>query len=177
MFQLFGRIEHQREVGRALYRAISAQARSPEFYTRFAVPDTIDGRFDLLALHGFLAMKVLKGCGKTGERIGTHLATSIFESLEEALRELGVGDIGISRRIKAMADAFYGRLAVYSAAEGESEMRDALIRNLYRGDNNRDFEALLLARYMLQSLESLTRPGSESALLQGEVEFALPPEK
>ncbi len=174
MFQLFGRVEHQREIGRALYRAIAAQARSPEFYTRLAVPDTIDGRFDLLALHGFLVMEVLKGCGKAGERIGTHLATSIFESLEEALRELGVGDIGISRRIKVMADAFYGRLAVYSSAEGESEMRDALIRNLYRGDNNRNFEARLLANYMLQSLESLTRPDCESALLKGEVAFALP---
>lgn len=175
MFQLFRRVDHQKEVGQALFRAIAAQARSAEFYTHFAVPDTIDGRFDLLALHGFLVMEGLKGCGKKGERIGTHLATSIFESLEEALRELGVGDMGISRRIKAMADAFYGRLSVYSAAEDEIEMQDALIRNLYRGKSNHETEALMLARYVLQSLERLAAPGAESTLLNGEFQFAPPP--
>jgi cytochrome b pre-mRNA-processing protein 3 len=177
MFRLFRRADPQREAGRALYQRIASQARSAEFYTRFAALDTIDGRFDLLAFHGFLVMEVLKGCGKTGERIGTHLATSIFESLEEALRELGVGDIGISRRIKAMADAFYGRLSVYSSAKNESEMKEALVRNLYRGEGGHDVEARLLARYAFESLERLHLPNAKAALLNGDVEFAPLPEK
>ena len=122
-------------------------------------------------------MEGLKGCGKSGERIGTYLATSIFESLEEAIRDLGVGDMGISRRIKAMANAFYGRLSVYAAAEGESEMQEALIRNLYRGECDRNLEARLLSRYMLQSLERLRKPSAVSELLKGGVHFAWPPEQ
>ena len=86
-----------------------------------------------------------------------------------------MGDMGISRRIKAMADAFYGRLSVYSAAEDEIEMQDALIRNLYRGEGNHETEAQMLARYVLQSLERLAAPGAESTLLNGEFQFAPPP--
>nr|TFG55224.1 MAG: hypothetical protein E4H34_00900 [Hyphomicrobiales bacterium] len=159
-----------------MFRAIAIQARLPDFHGRFAVPDTIDGRFDLLTLHGFLAMEGLKSSGKKGEMIGTHLATAIFESLEEALRELGVGDMGISRRIKAMANAFYGRLSAYSSAQGESGMRDALLRNLFRGENNREREAFLLAHYVLGSLEQLTKPEGHEALLKGQIRFAVLPE-
>lgn len=177
MFRLFRRADPQREAGRALYESIANQARSAEFYTRFSALDTIDGRFDLLTFHGFLVMEVLKGCGKTGERIGTHLATSIFESLEEALRELGVGDIGISRRIKAMGNAFYGRLSAYSSAKNESEMKDALIRNLYRGESGHDVDARLLARYAFESLEGLRMANAKAALLRGNVVFAPLPEK
>jgi cytochrome b pre-mRNA-processing protein 3 len=172
MFPLFRRGDSQREAGRALFRAVATQARSPEFHTRFAVPDTIDGRFDLLALHGFLAMEGLKGGGKNTESVGTHLATALFESLEEALRELGVGDMGILRRIKAMANAFYGRLTVYAAAKSESDMQEALIRNLFRGESNREDEALLLARYMLNSLEKINAPEAQAVLPNGEIHFA-----
>lgn len=172
MFRLFLRAAPEREIGRALFKRTASQARLPEFYTRFAVADTIDGRFDVLAFHGFLVMETLKGCGKDGEMIGSHLATAIFESLEEALRELGSGDIGISRRIKAMADAFYGRLEVYSSAKNEAEMKDALIRNLYRGEVRHDGDARLLARYAFESLESLRLPDAKSELLKGNVAFA-----
>lgn len=172
MFRLFGRADPEREIGRSLYKCIANQARLPEFYTRFSVADTIDGRFDVLALHGFAVMEALKECGKDGERIGTHLATAIFESLEEALRELGSGDIGISRRIKAMADAFYGRLAAYSSAKNESEMKDALIRNLYRGEHGHDIEACLLARYASDCLESLRMSDAKMDLLRGNLVFA-----
>lgn len=171
MFRLFWQADPDREIGRALYKSIANQARSPEFYTRFAVPDTIDGRFDVLVLHGFAVMAALKECGKDGERIGTHLATAIFESLEEALRELGSGDIGISRRIKAMANAFYGRLAVYSSAMNESEMKEALVRNLYRSESGHDADARLLARYMLVSLENLRTPDAKMDLLKGNLVF------
>ena len=172
MFRLFRRGAPEREIGRALYKCTVKQARLPEFFTRFAAEDTIDGRFDLLALHGFVVMEALKGCGKDGERIGSHLATAIFESLEEALRELGSADIGISRRIKSMADAFYGRLAAYSSARNESEMKDALVRNLYRGKTDRNDEAWLLARYAFESLQSLRTPNAKLELLKGNLVFA-----
>ena len=177
MFRLFLRARPEREIGRSLYKCIADQARSPEFYTRFAAADTIDGRFDVLVLHGFVVMEALKGCGKDGERIGSCLATAIFESLEEALRELGSGDIGISRRIKAMANAFYGRLAVYSSAANESEMKEAVIRNLYRGEPGHDADAGLLARYVFKSLESLRVPDAKLELLKGHLVFAPLPVK
>jgi cytochrome b pre-mRNA-processing protein 3 len=172
MFRLFLRSDPEREIGRSLFMHLAKQARLPVFYERFAAADTIDGRFDILALHGFVVMEALKGCGKDGERIGSHLATAIFESLEEALRELGSGDIGISRRIKAMADAFYGRLAVYSFAKSKSDMKDALIRNIYRGEAGHESDARLLARYAFESLENLRTSSARSELLKGSLVFA-----
>ena len=170
MFGLFSRADPQKEAARSLFRALAEQARRADFYTRFKVPDTIDGRFDLLALHGYIVMEGLRGEGPRGERIGTHLATAIFESLEEALRELGVGDTGIARRIKAMADAFYGRLAAYSSAKDPAAMADALLRNLYRGENGRRAEAELLTDYVFASRESAQR--ADGSLVAGAISFA-----
>jgi cytochrome b pre-mRNA-processing protein 3 len=172
MVRLFPRADPEKAAARALFTKLARQARNPDFHLRFKVPDTIDGRFDLLTLHGFLAMEALKGCGEDGERIGTHLATAIFEALEEALRELGVGDIGISRRIKAMADAFYGRLSAYGAAADRAAMATALQRNLYRGDPERGREAEHLSEYVLRTLSLNCGDDSFRALLGGEMRFA-----
>lgn len=176
MFRLFSRANPEKDAARALFSVLARQARRPEFHIRFKVPDTIDGRFDLLTLHGFLALEGLKGCGKAGERIGTHLASAIFEALDEALRELGVGDMGISRRIKAMADAFYGRLTVYGAAEDDEAMAAALHRNLYRNEAGRDLEASMLADYVLKSRARHRGGEAGPALLKGEIDFASLPE-
>jgi cytochrome b pre-mRNA-processing protein 3 len=130
-----------------LHAAIAGRARDPVFHTRFVVPDTIDGRFDLFALHAFLTMEALKKEGAVGEATATQLATVVFAGFEDALRDLGVGDFGLSRRIKAMANAFYGRLEAYGAARSEAEFAGALVRNLYRGDEAQRAPAEILARY------------------------------
>src|SRR5690349_4037808 len=91
---------------RGLYAAIVARAREPVFHRDFGVPDTIDGRFDLLTLHAFAVMDTLKSLGPAAGKLGSELASIIFAGFEDALRQMGVSDFGIGRRIKAMANAF-----------------------------------------------------------------------
>jgi cytochrome b pre-mRNA-processing protein 3 len=146
-----------------------ARARAPIFHTAFAVPDTIDGRFDLLTLHAFLVLDGLKSQGNAGGKLGTELASAILAGFDEALRELGVGDVGISRRMKALAGAFYGRLEAYSLADTTAMLTPIVLRNLYRGEAARGREAAALAHYILSAREHLM--GRPAALLQGAVDF------
>jgi cytochrome b pre-mRNA-processing protein 3 len=156
-------------VARRLYDGLVARAREPVFHAGFAVPDTIDGRFDLLALHAFALLDALKASGPEGAPLGTALASLIFAGFDDALRELGVGDFGISRRIKAMASAFYGRLEAYGAAGSETALTEAIVRNLYRGDAMHGREAAVLAHYIASAREILQ--AKAEALLQGSADF------
>jgi len=116
-----------------LYEAIVAQARAPAFYARLGVPDTLDGRFDMIALHVFLALRRLKAEGEGGRALAQALCDRFFADLDRSLREMGAGDLGVGRRVKAMAQAFYGRVAAYEAAlnEDDAALVEALRRNLF----------------------------------------------
>jgi len=131
--------------GAELSAAIGTQAREPVFFTKLGIPDTIDGRFDLVILHAWLVLERLRELGMTDVSQG--LIDSLFASFDESLRDLGVGDIGIGHRVKKMADAFYGRLSAYGAAADEAALKDAILRNIYRGEPGHDAEAEALARY------------------------------
>jgi cytochrome b pre-mRNA-processing protein 3 len=159
-----------------LYRTCVERARAPVFYGRFSVPDTIDGRFDLMALHIFVAMEALKNAGDAGMEAGTRLANLVFDGFEQALRELGVGDLGLSRRIKAMADAFYGRLEAYGGAGEDCPMLGAaILRNLFRGDATKANEAHALADYVISARRRFSASPRE-VILRGEADFGPLPE-
>src|SRR5258706_6706333 len=113
-----------------LYWASIDRARAPVFYAWLAVPDTLDGRFGLVTLHAFIVIEALKRAG-LADPLGSRFVTPVFAGFEEYLRELGIGDFGISRRIKNMADAFYGRLDAYGRAMGEEALQAAILRNIY----------------------------------------------
>ncbi|MGQ0740797.1 MAG: ubiquinol-cytochrome C chaperone family protein [Alphaproteobacteria bacterium] len=130
----------------ALHNAIANRARDPLFHTLFKVPDNVDGRFDLFTLHAFLILERLKSMDPAGI-VGRRLVDSIFDGFQSALREMGVTDAGMSRRIKAMADAFYGRVSAYDAARDETALANALVRNLYRG-GPQELEARALAHHI-----------------------------
>src|SRR5882724_8055786 len=154
MLGRFRKTDPQNSVAQRLYEGLVARARAPRFHTEFAGPDSIDGRFDLLALHAFLVMDALKSEGPSGAEISAELASVIFAGFDDALRELGVSDFGIARRIKAMAGAFYGRLEAYRAAQ-QGGLAAALVRNLYRGEQRFGRESAALAAYMLSAARSL----------------------
>jgi cytochrome b pre-mRNA-processing protein 3 len=155
-----------------LYEAIVVRARSPLFHEKFGVADTIDGRFDLLVLHLSLVIDRLKNDGKDGADLAAAVASLAFGGFEDALRELGVTDFGMSRRIKAMANAFYGRLRAYaSAGDDEALLAAALLRNLYRADDRRKDEAALLAHYVTAARRQLNAPGSAAVLYNGTADF------
>jgi cytochrome b pre-mRNA-processing protein 3 len=92
-----------------LYGAAVAQARNPAFYVECRVPDTLDGRFDLIVLHLCLLIRRLRREGETGATLAQALFDTTFDDMDRSLREMGVGDLGVGRRVKAMASAFYGR--------------------------------------------------------------------
>jgi cytochrome b pre-mRNA-processing protein 3 len=145
MLKTLLKARESRELGREFCAAIGARAREPVFFTNLGVPDTIDGRFDLVLLHAWLVLDRLRVLEM--KDVSQTLVNALFESFDESLRELGVGDIGIGHRVKKMADAFYGRLAAYGEAVGEDGLREAVLRNVYRGELEHAADALILAQY------------------------------
>jgi len=116
----------------ALYTAAVRQARQEAFYRELGVPDSIDGRFDLVALHVWLLCRRMKG-EASAEPLAQGLIEVFFADMDVSLREIGAADIGVGRRVKRMIEAFHGRAAAYDAAlaAGGSALEEALARNLY----------------------------------------------
>lgn len=115
-------------------QAVFTAARCPVFYTEWGVPDTFDGRFELVALHLHLLLVRLRRDGEAANDFSQGVFDVITGHFDEALRETGVGDMSVGKRVKAMTQGLYGRLSAYNAgfnAESAEEMRDALRRNLY----------------------------------------------
>jgi cytochrome b pre-mRNA-processing protein 3 len=130
--RLFDRPPEQ-SIAAQLYRAVVEQARQPVFYTGLCVPDTVDGRFELVALHAFLVLHRLKGEGAAAQLLGQALFDLMFADMDQNLREMGAGDLGVGPRVKIMAKAFYGRIAAYEngLAATDETLAAALRRNLY----------------------------------------------
>ena len=168
----------------ALYGAIVAQARSVTFYADYRVPDTVDGRFDLIVLHLVLLLNRLgrsaeawRGFGQKllGQKLlGQELFDAFCRDLDANLREMGVGDLAVPKRMQAFAEAFYGRQAAYLAALDATDGRafeKALARNIFPAGN--DAGAAQLARYARAAVTSLDAQ-DDGALIRGEVVFPGP---
>ncbi len=134
--RLFRRKPFERE-GYLLYGAAVAAARQPDFYLEMAVPDTLQGRFDLVGLHVALLIRRLRhDTDAAGKEIAQAVFDAMFNDMDMNLREMGVGDMSISRRVKAMWEAFHGRAQAYEAALDAADLpalEAALLRNLYAG--------------------------------------------
>jgi cytochrome b pre-mRNA-processing protein 3 len=158
-----------------LYQAIVAQARAPAFYARLGVPDTLDGRFDMIALHVFLALRRLKSEGEAGRGLAQALCDRFFADLDRSLREMGAGDLGVGRRVKAMAQAFYGRVAAYEAALSgdEAALVEALERNLFGTVTPGSEPISAMAHYVRREAAALAAQ-SYGALAAGMIGFGAP---
>ena len=165
MLKALQRRRECRRIADTLCARVSARARDPAFYRVCGVGDTFDGRFDVLVLHAWIVLDALQSRGE-GE-VAQQLVDALFIRLDEALREQGAGDMGINRRMKTMAGAFYGRLQAYGGARDESSMAAALMRNVFRGDAARIEQAALLAKYVASARVKL----GPSRLAQGEADF------
>jgi cytochrome b pre-mRNA-processing protein 3 len=119
----------------ALYAAIVAAARRPKFYAELSVPDTVDGRFDMIVLHMFLVLRRLKD--ETPE-LCQNLTDTFFKDMDRSLREMGVGDLSVGKKVRKMAEAFHGRLNAYAKAlgQGDTALAESLERNVYAGEAN-----------------------------------------
>ncbi len=170
----FGSSAHR--PGQALYLAVVEQARRPEFYTDFGVPDSIDGRFDMILLHAFLLLRRLRGCGKRGDRLAQALFDAMFADMDRNLREMGVGDLSVGKRVKKMVAAFYGRIAAYDSGleTGETALRAALSRNLYGTAMPAPDQLAAMAEYV-RSQEDRLAAQDAGELLAGRVGYGDPP--
>lgn len=169
---IFRRDPHE-AAAMALYAALVVQARHPEFYTRLGVADTVDGRFDMVALHAFLVLRRLRRAGAAAAGLSQALFDIMFADMDQNLREMGVGDLGVGKKVKRMAEAFYGRVAAYDAGlDGDgAALEAALARNLYRGAVPDAGALAAMAAYMRRQDAALAGQDA-AALLAGRVSFA-----
>jgi cytochrome b pre-mRNA-processing protein 3 len=124
--------------GRQLYLQAVEQARTPLFYRHWGVPDTADGRYELYSLHVILLLHRLKNEGSVAQETGQGLFDAYVKSLDDAMREAGVGDLSVGRKIRNLGAAFMGRIKGYDAAfaalPDTGELRSLIARTTYEGD-------------------------------------------
>jgi cytochrome b pre-mRNA-processing protein 3 len=159
MLNLLRKTSARKQGGLRLYDGLVTRSREPVFFRDFGVADSIDGRFDMVVLHAWLALSALKAADRNEAAQG--LTDAIFVGFDEAMREQGAGDMGLSRKMKAFADAFYGRLSVYGQSANEEELAAALARNLWRGAEVGE-PARRLAAYAWHAKESLKQSPPDS---------------
>ena len=169
MLNALRRTSQNAKLVQALHAALTAQARVPAFFVQYGVADTIDGRFDMLALHAWLVFGRLKTAGL--DEIARRLSDAIFIAFDEALRDLGTGDMGMGPRMKKLGNAFNGRLQAYEAAAGDAALADAIVRNVFRGEAGHDEAARALAAYARRARACL----EQSDPARGELDFGAVP--
>ena len=156
-----------------LYGAIVAQGRSPAFYESYGVADTVSGRFEMIVLHMVLALRRLNGGSADLRRLGQMVFDSFCSDMDANLRELGVGDLAVPRRMRGIGEAFYGRQLAYDAALAvqDSTLASALARNVL--GTPAPAQAEKLASYVREASHHLAAQG-DAALSCGEIGFPDP---
>jgi len=156
----------------SIYGMIVTQAREPLFYRDLGVPDTVNGRFDLIVLHLWMVLRRLREIAGTGD-----LAQALFDrfcaDLDDNLREMAIGDLAVPKKMQAFGEAFYGRIAAYDMALTDSAeaLAQAISRNILDGGGIGN--ARRLAAYALAGLATLDRQDA-AALTRASWRFPLP---
>lgn len=173
LFGLFRR--RSRDAEHKAYCEIVAQARQPVFYTEFLVPDTIDGRFDLIVVHAVLYFRRMRGEGREVSEFAQNVFDLFFSDMDASLREMGVSDTRVPKKVKVMGEAFYGRADAYipSIDNGDTEeLAAALGRNLFT-EAPEPVAQLKLARYVIEAAKVLGDQSSAD-LMKGEISWPDP---
>ena len=165
IFSLF-RKDPRRTTIAALYTRIATASRAPGLYAALGIPDTLEGRFEALSLHMVLALRALRGLPHPADEVAKDLTDAFFRDMDASLREMGVGDTVVPKRMKKVAASFYGRAHAYDApldAADEAGLAEALGRNTYGGEAPAD----PLARYALAADRSLKTVDLDTLLDSG----------
>lgn len=153
------------EAGRALLTQAAEQGRNPVFYAAWGAPDTREGRFELLVLHVILLARRLKGHGEQAAETAQAMVDACFESLDVSLREMGTGDLSMSKKMKGLGQAYFGRAKAYEAAldalPKEDVLEDLLGRTLLADDG----AAQPFVRYVVAADAALAGEPLESLLI------------
>ena len=151
----------------ALYAAIVAAARQPFFYAEWGVPDTVDGRFDMIVLHLYLVMDRLR---PDHLKFREALSELFFADMDRSIREMGAGDLSVGKKVRRMAEAFGGRVEAYenARAKGVEEVEEALSRNVYAGKPGR---VSVLRDWMEHAIKALAKQDADK-IIAGQVVFS-----
>jgi cytochrome b pre-mRNA-processing protein 3 len=155
-FRPFHRGPQSRSIA-SLYGAIVAQARTPAFYRIYGVPDTVNGRLEMIMLHAVLLLRRLEHEAAPVRELGQGLFEHFCRDMDESMREMGVGDLSVPRKMRRIAEAFYGRQSAYGAAlaaSGEQPLAAALGRNVF-ADAPASDGAERLALYVREAVRRL----------------------
>jgi cytochrome b pre-mRNA-processing protein 3 len=174
MFKTLFKKDPAMDAGLALYAAAVEQARTPALYADFGTPDTVEGRFEQVALHVWLVMRRLKG-EAGAKKVNQRLMDAMFQNMDDSLRELGVGDLSVAKKIRKLAENFYGRIGAYEAALKPDAAPDALARALGRNvfaDEDAP-QAAALADYVRRADQSLAQQPA-ARMAGGIVVFPVP---
>lgn len=170
----FSRHRAVRDAAERAYQRVVGQARQPMFFAEFGVPDTLDGRFELICLHAFLYLHRLKAePGATA--VSQAFFDTMFADMDRGLREMGTGDLSVGRHVKRMAQGFYGRIRAYQDGleHDDRALSAALARNLFGTVGESALAIDPVGDYVRRAASLLARqPGDE--LLHGDVRFPPP---
>lgn len=153
MFALFTKREDRLAPVKALFGRIAEASRQPELYRAGGVPDSFEGRFEALTLHMFLVLRRLRALPAPAADVAQDLVDACFSYLELGFRNGGISDIAVPKRMKKIAQSFYGRIQAYEAAI-DAETPDALVEALSRNASAGD-GAPRLARYLKRAQAAL----------------------
>lgn len=179
MFEWFRQARARRrenaEIVRQLFEAIAEQARAPVFYTSLGVADTVMGRFEMLALHMHLFQHRAKDGSEALQAMAHDVVDALFRELDDSLRQIGIGDVAMPKRMKRLARMVYGRWESYgeALAQGDTEaLAEAYRRNVYVEGGVASL-APELARYAMQARDELAAQ-DDTTFLAGRVRFPEP---
>lgn len=184
MFLRLFRKDPRRVAADTLYGHLVDAARRPEPFVAYGVPDTVEGRFEVLATHVFLALRRLKLEGSEGRRFAQEVFDAFFRNIDDQLREMGVGDLSVGKKIRKFAEAVYGRMGAYEDAlshHGDDALIAAVARNVLGGTGNQeerggdldrdaDPGATRFAQYM-RDADIYLKTQRFSEILEGRIEF------
>ncbi len=181
----------ERDIALSLYAASVGQARKQEFYINCGISDTLDGRFDLIVLHVHIVTRNLISTGDKGVRLSNLVFKTMMDDMDMNLREMGVGDLSVGKRVKAMARAFYGRARAYDKAfkieekvgcdlEDDNKLTSSenlefvLNRNIY-GKKEPELEQLKMLAEYVRDTQNMLATSIGNSLKSGNVTFPSAP--
>jgi cytochrome b pre-mRNA-processing protein 3 len=159
-----------------LYQLLVAQARHPALYTGYGVPDSVTGRFEMVVLHTVLLMHRLKGRPEPAGALSQDLLDAFAQSMDHGMREAGVGDLSVPKKMQRITEAFYGRLRAYDAAlaqAGGEPLHQVLARNVFPDAPASTPDAQRLAAYMRAAAERLAAT-PDDAIFAGRLDLPDP---
>lgn len=162
----------ERRTAHEIYVKAAEASRQPLFYAQYDVPDTVEGRYDMLSIHIILLLRTLKTKKQETAKLAQLVFDVMFRNVDDTLREMGVGDLKVGKKVREYAEAFFGRALAYEEAlAGKEPLAVALARNVYTSEDPAVAEGL--AGYVTLAARSLEEQGAE-AIASGRFTFPEP---